>query len=100
MHSSPDADGAIAHFAATAQGRVQGVGYRAFVVRTARRLGVTGTVRNNRDGSVEVLAFALRDTLVQLLEELERGPRASRVDSVSVRWREVVDAPDAFKVVR
>ena len=103
MASSSDTDAELAYVAATARGRVQGVGYRAFVVRSARRLGVTGSVRNARDGSVEVLAFAARATLEDLIQELERGPRASRVDAVLVNWRDtadVRDAPDRFRVIR
>jgi len=65
-------------------GRVQGVGFRAFVWRTAASLDVDGWVRNRLDGSVEVLARAPEAALGELLVRLEEGPRLSRVDRVEV----------------
>ena len=64
------------------RGRVQGVGFRWFVEREARMLGIAGWVRNNSDGSVEVLAVGTRDQLLGLRERLRQGPRAARVDDV------------------
>ncbi len=70
------------------RGRVQGVGFRWFVEREASTLGIAGWVRNNFDGSVEVLAMGTRDQLSQLRSRLRAGPRAARVDDV-----EESDAP-------
>ena len=64
------------------RGRVQGVGYRWFVEREAHILGIAGWVRNNADGSVEVLAQGSRDQLLGLRSRLRAGPRAARVDDV------------------
>jgi acylphosphatase len=64
------------------RGRVQGVGFRWFVEREAHILGVTGWVRNNHDGSVEVLAMGTADQLAKLRLRLQKGPRAARVDGV------------------
>ena len=64
------------------RGRVQGVGFRWFVEREAHILGIAGWVRNNHDGSVEVLAQGTRDQLSGLRSRLQQGPRASRVDNV------------------
>jgi acylphosphatase len=64
------------------RGRVQGVGFRWFVEREAQLLGLAGWVRNNYDGSVEVLATGNREQLAQLRERLQIGPRAARVDQV------------------
>jgi len=64
------------------RGRVQGVGFRWFVEREAHTLGIAGWVRNNADGSVEVLAMGTRDQLVGLRSRLRNGPRAARVDDV------------------
>jgi acylphosphatase len=64
------------------RGRVQGVGFRWFVEREAHILGIAGWVRNNADGSVEVLAQGTRDQLSGLRSRLREGPRAARVDSV------------------
>lgn len=64
------------------RGRVQGVGFRWFVEREAHILGIAGWVRNNHDGSVEVLAQGTRDQLSGLHSRLREGPRAARVDAV------------------
>lgn len=64
------------------RGRVQGVGFRWFVEREAHILGIAGWVRNNADGSVEVLAQGTRDQLSGLRSGLREGPRAARVDAV------------------
>lgn len=71
---------------ALVNGRVQGVGFRFFVLREARRLGLIGVVRNLPDGRVEVFAQGERDALKQLVALMERGPVFSRVDSVDVKW--------------
>ena len=65
-------------------GRVQGVGFRAFVWREAAALGVDGWVRNRYDGTVEALAWASPETFDRLLERIEEGPRWGRVDRVDV----------------
>jgi acylphosphatase len=64
------------------RGRVQGVGFRWFVEREAHILQISGWVRNNPDGSVEVLAVGTRDQLAGLRSRLQEGPRAARVDEV------------------
>lgn len=60
-------------------GRVQGVAFRAFVRREARRLGVAGWTRNAPDGTVEVEATAAPDVLAAFEERLRQGPPAARV---------------------
>jgi acylphosphatase len=67
-------------------GDVQGVGFRAFVLRRATTYGLTGWVRNRWDGSVEVLAEGLRTALETLLEDVKAGPSMSTVDRVEARW--------------
>ena len=63
-------------------GRVQGVGFRYFVMTSATELGLTGWVRNRRDGSVEVLAEGEMDQLEKLVAVLKRGSRSSSVREV------------------
>jgi len=69
-------------------GRVQGVGFRYYVVTAAAEIGLSGWVRNRRDGSVEVVAEGERDKLEQLLRALQRGSRSSLVTDVKVEWLE------------
>jgi acylphosphatase len=63
-------------------GRVQGVGFRWFVVRQAERFGVCGWTRNLADGKVEVLAAADQDSLREFVAAVSEGPLLSRVDNV------------------
>jgi len=80
------------------RGRVQGVGFRWFVEREAHMLGVAGWVRNNHDGSVEVLAVGTRDQLSGLRSRLHRGPRASRVDDVQEAEATPVPGLTTFRI--
>ena len=66
------------------RGRVQGVGYRAWMAREAHRLGVAGWVRNRHDGSVEAVAAGPDDAVDVLLEWAQRGPPAARVARIDV----------------
>lgn len=71
------------------QGRVQGVGYRDWVVGEARALGIDGWVRNRSDGSVEILAIGDPQLVERLAERCREGPRAARVIEVIVElWRQ------------
>jgi acylphosphatase len=67
-------------------GRVQGVGFRYFVLREARRLDLDGWTANEPDGSVRVVADGPREALDVLLEALREGPPASIVERVAVDW--------------
>jgi acylphosphatase len=64
-------------------GMVQGVGFRYFALRAARRLGLAGYVRNLRDGRVEVYAVGSAETLAALRRELELGPRSAAISGVT-----------------
>jgi acylphosphatase len=81
-------------------GRVQGVGFRNFTQRRARRLGVTGWVRNERDGSVRLEAEGPREDLEDLLEAVHDGPRTALVDTVQADWADATDEFDTFRVRR
>ena len=65
-------------------GRVQGVGYRAYMRMEANRLGVTGWVRNRTDGTVEATIHGSPEGVSKLLDWIRRGPPAARVTSVQV----------------
>jgi acylphosphatase len=66
----------------TIQGRVQGVGYRAWVEHQARAHGLEGWVRNRRDGSVEALLSGPADVVANMVALCHRGPVYARVEAV------------------
>ena len=72
---------------AIVRGRVQGVNFRSSTVSQASRLGLLGWVRNQPDGSVEVLAQGPRPALEQLLAFLKQGPLGARVSGVEPAWQ-------------
>ena len=78
-------------------GRVQGVGFRWYVVQAAKALGLTGTVRNRADGAVEVEAEGERDALERLLETVREGPAMATVGQVQANWSQ---GPGRFPDVR
>lgn len=69
-------------------GLVQGVGFRYFVYARATRLGIRGFVKNNPDGSVEIVAEEDRSLIEELLREVKVGPRSAQVTDVKIRWKE------------
>lgn len=82
-------------------GIVQGVGFRWFVRERARRLGLSGWVRNLPDGSVEVVASGDDGQLELFKEELRRGPPGAAVDGLT----HVADKPEQppatpFNIIR
>jgi acylphosphatase len=67
----------------TITGRVQGVGYRAWVDHQARNHDLEGWVRNRRDGSVEALFAGPADVVSEMVARCRRGPSSARVDGVT-----------------
>ena len=72
---------------AVVSGRVQGVGFRFFAERSAKKAGVVGWVRNLPDGRVETVVEGSDDAVERYLSEIRRGPLGSRVTDVSVEDR-------------
>jgi len=64
-------------------GRVQGVGYRAFVAEEAERRGLAGWVRNRRDGTVEAVLSGPAERVADLIAACRRGPPAARVERIA-----------------
>jgi acylphosphatase len=78
------------------RGRVQGVGYRAFVDDEARSYDLEGWVRNRRDGSVEAVFAGPAGVVTAMVESCRRGPSSARVDAV----QDGAAGPDMLKLRR
>jgi len=84
----------------TVHGRVQGVGFRYFVSREARALGLHGEVRNLAGGGVEVSAEGERENLQRLLAAVRRGPSGASVSRVEERWSGGTGRYRSFEIAR
>jgi acylphosphatase len=80
------------------RGRVQGVYFRASTQREARRLGLSGWVRNRPDGSVEILAEGEEVSIRELYGWSQKGPSAARVERVDTRWRSYTGEFPDFRI--
>jgi acylphosphatase len=78
-------------------GRVQGVGFRAFVEREAHKRGLKGWVRNRCDSSVEAIFSGPSDVVDDMLAAARKGPRSSRVEDVHVE--PATDDAEGFRVL-
>lgn len=76
------------------RGRVQGVGYRAWTKGVAEARGLTGSVRNRHDGSVEARLAGPAEAVAAMIEACRQGPPGARVQDISVNDLSVGD-PDA-----
>ncbi|HTD82997.1 MAG TPA: acylphosphatase [Gemmatimonadaceae bacterium] len=82
-------------------GRVQGVGFRWYVVEKAHQLKLAGWVRNNSDGKVEIAAAGDRDALARLEAAVKSGPRGARVEEVrNLSPVSVESLPTPFEIMR
>jgi len=82
------------------KGRVQGVGFRAYVEMAGRQIGVTGWGRNVGYETVEAVAEGERADVEQFIEVVKDGPPASRVDESKVEWETVTGEFQEFGVKR
>jgi acylphosphatase len=78
------------------RGRVQGVGYRMAMTEAAIALGVTGWVRNRRDGTVEALVQGEDAAIERVLAWCRRGPPGANVTAIATFARDVDPAMDGF----
>ena len=83
----------------TVRGRVQGVYFRASAQREARRLGLSGWVRNRSDGAMEILAEGEELSIRELHGWAQKGPSAARVERVDSRWRGYTGEFAEFRIV-
>lgn len=79
-------------------GRVQGVAFRAYTTREARRLELSGWVRNRTDGSVELLAEGDRAQLEELEAWCHDGPPSASVTDVNTQWLEFIGDLAPFSI--
>ena len=80
------------------QGRVQGVGFRAFAARAAERLELIGGVRNLRDGQVELEVEGLKSEIESLLRELKSGPPMAHVARIDIEWSTATGRYSGFSI--
>jgi hydrogenase maturation protein HypF len=82
-------------------GLVQGVGFRPFVYRTARRLGIRGYVRNLGDAGVEIQAEGSRQSMSEFINAIEKEkPENARIDEITVEQREAEEKFNEFRIIR
>ncbi len=80
-------------------GLVQGVFFRASTVEKAKELGLTGWVRNGKDGeSVEIIAQGSKEQLEKLILWAKKGPQGAKVECVEVKWEENETKVEEFMV--
>lgn len=87
-------------FEARVHGLVQGVFFRHFTRIAAQELGLTGSVANQPDGTVYVVAEGSRKNLDALLGWLHHGPDLARVDHVDVKWSQSLSEQPSFTILR
>ena len=79
-------------------GQVQGVGFRFFVDETARYEGVSGWVRNLPDGRLEAFIEGDEESVIRVVQKVQRGPRGARVDHVDVHVETPTGARREFEI--
>jgi acylphosphatase len=78
-------------------GRVQGVGYRAWMVQEAEKLGLRGWVRNLNDGRVEAMVHGAESDVETMIRQAWRGPAAAQVNNVAIEETKTYDGPSQFE---
>lgn len=79
-------------------GRVQGVWFRANTKQKAEQLGVTGWVRNTRDGCVEAIFEGEENNVKEMIEWCHRGPPLAKIDKVEVKNQNPINGFDDFSI--
>ena len=97
LMSSPPANTLTVNMKIT--GKVQGVGFRYFVLRQAQKLGINGWVSNKSNGDVEALAQGEKADLEQFIAKVKEGPSFSRVEDVSLNWLNEGEQYFSFEII-
>ncbi|MEK6374156.1 MAG: acylphosphatase [Acidobacteriota bacterium] len=79
-------------------GKVQGVGYRFFATRVARRLGLKGSIQNNRDGTVDAVVEGEKSVIDEWLEQLREGPRYAEITKIDQETKDFTGRLGDFDV--
>ena len=79
-------------------GKVQGVGFRYFVLRQAQKLGINGWVSNKSNGDVEAFAQGEKADLEQFIAKVKEGPSFSRAEDVSLNWLNEAEQYFGFEI--
>jgi acylphosphatase len=79
-------------------GKVQGVGYRFFATRVARRLGLKGSIQNQRDGTVEAIVEGEKKAIDDWIDQLKEGPRYAEVTKIDQETKEFTGRLGDFDV--
>lgn len=82
------------------EGRVQGVGFRYFTKTNAQKIGLTGWVKNRADGRVEAIFEGPKEEVLTMIEQCQKGPRASEVNNIDLKWEEVDSTINSFQIKR
>ena len=80
-------------------GKVQGVGFRYFVLRQAQELGILGWVNNKPNGDVEAFAQGEKAELEQFIAKVKEGTTFSRVDNVNLEWMNKDEQYFGFEII-
>lgn len=80
-------------------GFVQGVGYRQFVKRSAKQIGLTGWVKNLPDNRVEAVFCGLKEQIEKIISVCQKGPFLSEVKNVMTEWKETKGEFKDFKII-
>ena len=83
----------------TVYGMVQGVGFRYFTLRLAKKLKLGGYVQNKSNGNVEVVAEGEKHNLLRLVEELRIGSPGSSVDNLHLKWEDPKNDFNEFRIL-
>lgn len=101
MNQEPRSEDKLVRVHIWVKGRVQGVGFRAYVEYGARQIeGLTGWVRNVGYDRVEAIAEGDRAEVERFIEMMKEGPRGSRVDETNVEWEKPTGEFQMFGVRR
>jgi acylphosphatase len=80
-------------------GTVQGVMYRNYILRQAEHLSIKGTVKNMKDGTVEIIAQGKKLDLEHFLEHARHGSSAARVSEIDTEWRQPKEHFHSFEIL-